>query len=113
MMIVTTTTTTTNLVEEGMSLRQKLGGPTRGVGEGKKWVDTMKMYCTHVGNPRKKKIWCFVLAIGPLTQSTQSALPELIVLENAHFLKSIVKANPYQIYKGNHFLHSKDKQNKQ
>lgn len=54
-MMVVTTTTTTNLVEEGMSLRRKLGGPTRGVGEGKKWVDTMKMYCTHVGNPRKKK----------------------------------------------------------
>lgn len=53
MMVITTTTT--NIVEEGMSLRRKLGGPTRRVGEGKKGVDTMKMYCTHVGNPQKKK----------------------------------------------------------
>lgn len=67
-----------------------------------------------LSSPRKsskRKILAFCFS--SLTQITQLALPELIALENASFLKSFVKANPYQIYKGNHFLHSKDKQNKQ
>lgn len=74
----------TNIVEEDMRLRGRLGRE-----EG---VDRVKLHCTHVGNPqkKKKKVWCFISAIGSWAQITQLASAELLTLDSARFLRSFV-----------------------